>query len=97
MQSIYYKIKYLSLPILIILVFYCATQKTTSTAKYIPPPEEEKYKAADKEKVETEKKETLPVPADERINYKIQIFASSDKESSLYEANKLPAELSLNE
>ena len=88
------KMRYLLLIIFITFFFHCAVTETGTTGKYVPPPEEKPSETKEVEVIEKEKVE-LPAPVKEKvlseklINYKIQIFASSNKEISEYEAKKV--------
>lgn len=90
------------LSIIIIFSFHCAVSETATTGKYVPPseikPSEEKEdKVSEEEKIEVPepvKEKVFPVPSKKTINYKIQIFASNNKEASKYEASRVLTELS---
>ena len=91
--------KYILLLIITIFFFHCAVSQTATTGKYVPPSEEkpseiEEEKVIEKEEIESPEPVKEKVLSKKVINYKVQIFASNNKEISEYEAGKVSKELS---
>jgi len=89
---IYKRIKYILLLSIIIYFSNCTTTKTTTSGEYVPPPTIKEKEVAEEVAVKEPEpvSEKVPsIPIRKKISYKIQIFASHDKESSEDEANRV--------